>query len=98
MSYTNTQLLHAALGGGNGGINIASGVDTAAYDYIIVESGVTLTVLKDDDDNNLLTSKNISGVAFTAERLLGAGEGHTFKKLTFTGGLVWGYTFPTKQI
>ena len=32
-------------GGGNGGVNVASGVTTAAYDLIVVEDGVTTLII-----------------------------------------------------
>jgi hypothetical protein len=56
----NSQFLHGMLGGKNGGVNIASGVTTGDYDFIIVESGVTFTVLADNTATpvNLLTGKN----------------------------------------
>lgn len=95
---TTDQILHSMIGGKNGGVNIASGVTNAAYDYIIAESGVTFTVMENEAAADLLTAKNLTGVALASERILGAGEGHTFKKLTFTGGLVWGYTFPSSTI
>ena len=57
-------------GGKNGGKNIASPLTDGAYDFIIVESGVTITVFEDSAATNLLTAKNLSGVAFTADRLL----------------------------
>ena len=79
-------------GGKNGGKNIASPLTDGAYDFIIVESGVTITVFEDSAATNLLTAKNLSGVAFTSERLLSSGTGKTIKKLTFSGGLIWGYT------
>jgi len=44
---------------------------------------------------NLLTGKNLTGVALTAERILSAGTGYKIKTLTFSGGLVWGYTLET---
>lgn len=95
---TLNQYAHAMLGGGNGGVNVASGVDSAAYAFIIVEAGVTLTVFEDNDGTNLLTGKNLTGVEFTNDRILAASEGHTIKKLTFSGGLVWGYTFGTSNV
>jgi hypothetical protein len=91
----NIHYLQSYIGGKNGGINITSGVATATYNYIIVESGVTFTVLEDNLANDLLTDKNLIGLAFVSERLLSAGTGKTIKKLTFTGGLVWGYTIET---
>jgi hypothetical protein len=94
----NIHFLQAMFGGKNGGVNIASGTDDATYNYIIAESGVTFTVLTDDEDTDLLTAKNLSAVALTAERILSAGTGHTIKALTFSGGLVWGYTFETSTI
>lgn len=90
---TNIQFLHAMFGGANGGVNISSPLTTGAYDFIIAESGVTFTVMEDDSATDLLTAKNLSAVALTSERILSAGTGHTVKKLTFSGGLVWGYTF-----
>ena len=89
---TNIQFLHAMFGGGNGGVNIASPLTAGTYDYIIAESGVTFTVMEDNAAVNLLTSKNLSSVTFTNDRILSAGTGKTIKKLTFSGGLVWGYT------
>jgi hypothetical protein len=88
----NIEVFHGMLGGKNGGVNVVSTVANAAYDYIIVESGVTLSVFEDSAGGNLLTGKNLTGVAFTADRILSAGTGLTIKKLTFAGGLVWGYT------
>ena len=41
----NTSFLHAMFGGKNGGANLTSGAATGEYDFIIVESGVTLSVL-----------------------------------------------------
>ena len=37
-------------GGKNGGKNIASPLTDGAYDFIIVESGVTITVFEDSAD------------------------------------------------
>jgi hypothetical protein len=85
-------------GGKNGGVNISSPLVDGVYDFIIVEQGVTFTVMEDDEANNLLTTKNLSAVEFASERLLSAGTGNTIKKLTFTGGLVWGYTLETSTI
>ena len=79
-------------GGKNGGKNIASPLTDGAYDFIIVEPGVTITVFEDSAATNLLTAKNLSGVPFASERLLSSGTGKTIKKLTFSGGLIWGYT------
>ena len=59
-----------------------------AYDFIIVEPGVTITVFEDSAATNLLTAKNLSGVPFASERLLSSGTGKTIKKLTFSGGLI----------
>jgi hypothetical protein len=85
-------------GGKNGGVNIASPLTTGAYDFIIVEDGVTFTVMEDNAAVDLLTAKNLSGVAFVNERILSAGTGKTIKKLTFSGGLVWGYTLESSTI
>ena len=76
----------------NGGKNIASPLTDGAYDFIIVESGVTITVFEDPAATDLLTAKNLSGVVFASERLLNSGTGKKIKKLTFSGGLIWGYT------
>jgi len=94
----NIHFLQAMFGGKNGGVNIASPLTTGAYDYIIAESGVTFTVMEDNAATNLLTAKNLTGVALTADRILSAGTGKTVKKLTFSGGLVWGYTLETSTI
>ena len=95
---TTDQILHSMIGGGSGGVKVASGVNNAAYLYIIVEAGVTFTVLEDNAAVDQMTAKGITEFAFTAERILGAGEGKTFKKLTFSGGNVWGYTAPSSSI
>ena len=89
MAYTDLGLM---TGGSDGGVRLSTGLVTGAYNMIIVEAGVTLSVLKDEADTNLLTAKNLGSFAFTAERVLTAGEGHTIKKVSFTGGEVWGYT------
>jgi hypothetical protein len=47
---------------------------------------------------NLLTTKNLGSVAFASERILSAGTGNKIKTLTFSGGLVWGYTLETGTI
>ncbi len=47
---------------------------------------------------NLLTGKGLTGVAFTSEKILSAGTGNKVKTLTFSGGLVWGYTLETTKI
>jgi hypothetical protein len=91
----NIKFSQAMFGGANGGVNIASGTTTGVYDFIIVESGVTFTVLTDNLNANLVTGKNLTAVAFASERILSAGTGKTIKALTFTGGLVWGYTLET---
>jgi hypothetical protein len=98
MAKTHSQFFDAMLGGGNGGVNIASPCADGAYDFIMVESGVTLTVLEDSAGTDLLTAKNLAAVAFTSSIILNAGTGLKIKKLTFSGGLVWGYTFSGKQI
>jgi hypothetical protein len=85
-------------GGKDGGINISSPLTTGTYDFIIAESGVTFTVMEDNAAVDLLTAKNLSGVALTNERILSAGTGKTIKKLTFSGGLVWGYTLENSTI
>jgi hypothetical protein len=192
----NVTFLHGMFGGKNGGVNISSPCTTGDYDFIIVESGVTLTVLADaaiarvdkillrgdrgtatvvcgavsrtltfatsltasaaafvtanaaayladgilltssgstliftanvagttfsasasitnltyelaGEVNhsvanhtavNLLTGKNLGSVAFTFERILSAGTNYKIKTLTFSGGLVWGYTLETSTI
>jgi hypothetical protein len=94
----NIQVLQAMLGGANGGVNIASPLTTGAYDYIIAETGVTFTVMEDNAAVNLLTAKNLTGVALTETRILGAGTGKTVKKLTFSGGFVWGYTIESGTV
>jgi hypothetical protein len=96
----NIHFLQAFIGGKNGGVNIASPCTTGAYDYIVVESGVTFTVLADNTATpvNLLTGKNLTGVAFTSNTILSAGTGKKVKTLTFSGGLVWGYTLETSTI
>ena len=95
---TNIKFLHGMFGGKDGGINIASPLTTGTYDFIIAESGVTFTVMEDNAAVDLLTAKNLSGVALTNERILSAGTGKTIKKLTFSGGLVWGYTLENSTI
>ena len=94
----NIQVLQAMLGGANGGVNIASPLTTGTYDYIIAETGVTFTVMEDNAAVDLLTAKNLSGVALTETRILGAGSGKKVKKLTFSGGLVWGYTIASGTV
>ena len=47
---------------------------------------------EDSAATDLLTAKNLSGVVFASERLLSSGTGKKIKKLTFSGGLIWGYT------
>jgi hypothetical protein len=194
----NIKFLHGMYGGKNGGVNIASPCTTGDYDFIIVESGVTLTVLADaavarvdvihlggtkgtatilnyavsrtltvvetstltaqlatfvstnaaaylaagsvltssgtdliftanvagttftgsttftnltgnltggvelkvanHTAVNLLAAKNLGSVAFTADRILSAGTGYKVKTLTFSGGLVWGYTLETSTL
>jgi hypothetical protein len=192
----NIHYLHGMFGGKDGGINIASPLTDGAYDFIIVESGVTFTVMADaavarvdkiilrgtsgtatvlcdavsatityatsltataaafvlanaaaylaagtvltssgevliftanvagtdftgsttitnvtgtlsggastatanHTAVNLLTTKGLSAVVFTAERILSAGTGRKIKTLTFSGGLVWGYTLETSTI
>jgi hypothetical protein len=89
MAYTDLDLM---TGGTNGGVRLSSPVTTGVYDLIIVEAGVTFTVLENDAATDLLTAKNLGSFAFTAERILSAGLGHTIKKLTYSGGSVWGYT------
>ena len=83
--------LDLMVGGSQGGILLATGLTTGAYNMIIVEAGTTLSVLEDEAATNLLTAKNLTSFAFTAERVLSAGLGHTIKKVSFTGGAVWGY-------
>lgn len=94
----NITFLHSLFGGKNGGVNIASPLVDGTYDFIIAESGVTFTVMEDNAAVNLLTAKNLTGVALTADRVLSAGTGKTIKKLTFSGGLVWGYTLERSTI
>lgn len=97
-TYTATELLQAMLGGKNGGVLVTSGVTTAAYDFMIVDAGVTFTVLTNELNTDLVAAKNISGHAFTNNMFIGAGVGHTFKAITFSGGDVWGYTLGGLQI
>jgi len=98
MGKTTSQYQDAMLGGANGGVNIASPLTDGAYDFIIVESGVTLIVLEDSAAVDLLTAKNLATVAFTADRMLNSGTGLKIKKCTFSGGLIWGYTFGSSQL
>ena len=79
-------------GGSDGGVLLVSPETTGAYDIIIIEKSAILTVLEDDAATDLLAAKNLGGFTFTSERLLSAGEGHTIKKVTFTGAAIWGYT------
>ena len=95
---TSNQYYDAMLGGKNGGVNIASPCVAGAYDFIIVEKGVTITVFEDSAAANLLTVKNLGGVAFASERILNSGTGLNIKNLTFSGGLIWGYTFGNSQL
>ncbi len=60
--------------------------------------GVVLTTTANHTAVNLLTGKNLTAVALTAERILSAGTGYQIKTLTFSGGLVWGYTLETTTI
>jgi hypothetical protein len=86
------QIMGLEVGGADGGVRLSTGVTTGTYTLIIVETGVTLSVLENEAGTNLLTAKNLGSFAFTAERILTAGIGHTIKKISFTGGEVWGYT------
>jgi len=95
---TSSQYSDAMLGGSNGGVNIASPLTDGAYDFIIVESGVTITVFEDSAAVSRMTPKNLADVAFTSERILNSGTGKKIKKLTFSGGLIWGYTFGSSQL
>ena len=83
--------LDLMVGGSQGGILLATGLTTGAYNMIIVEAGTTLSVLENEAGTDLLAAKNLGSFAFTAERVLSAGLGHTIKKVSFTGGAVWGY-------
>ena len=86
------ELMDLMLGGADGGVRLTTGLTNGAYSLIIVEAGVTLSVLENEAATNLLTAKNLGSFAFTAERIISAGRGHTIKKVSFTGGSVWGYT------
>ena len=86
------QILNLMIGGSNGGVRISSPLTTGTYDYIIVEAGVIFTVFEDEAATNVLTAKNLGSYTFTFVTILSAGIGHTIKKLTFTGGSVFGYT------
>jgi hypothetical protein len=79
------------VGGKEGGVLLTTGLTGGTYVGIVVEAGTTLSVLEDELATNLLTAKNLGSFAFTAERLLTAGLGHTIKKVSFSGGAVWGY-------
>lgn len=85
------ELMDLMVGGSDGGVRLTTGLTSGAYSLIIVEVGVTLSTLEDESATNLLTAKNLGSFAFTAERILSAGRGHTIKKVSFTGGEVWGY-------
>jgi hypothetical protein len=89
MSKNNLTLM---TGGSNGGVRISSPCTTGAYDIIVVEKDVILTVLEDELATDVLAAKNLSGFTFTAVTILSAGIGHTVKKLTFSGGSIFGYT------
>lgn len=98
MGKTSSQYQDAELGGANGGVNIASPLTDGAYDFIVVEAGVTLTVFEDTAAVSRMTPKNLAGVVFTNDRILNSGTGLKIKKLTFSGGLIWGYTFGSSQL
>jgi hypothetical protein len=83
--------LDLMVGGTQGGVLLTTGLTGGDYNAIIVEAGTTLSVLENEAATNLLTAKNLGSFAFTAERFLTAGLGHTIKKISFTGGAVWGY-------
>ena len=83
--------LNLMVGGTQGGVLLATGLTGGDYNMIIVEAGTTLSVLENEAATNLLTAKNLASFAFTAERILSAGLGHTIKKVSYSGGAVWGY-------
>ena len=86
------EYLDLMIGGKDGGVRLSTGVTDGVYDLLIVEAGVTFSVLGNEGGTNLLTSKNLGSYEFTSERILSAGRGHTFKTISFTGGDVWAYT------
>lgn len=73
-----------------GQIHITS-INMDEYDFIVVESGVIFTELKDANDTDLLTLKNLSGITFGSVITLNSGTNYKIKNMIFTGGNVFGY-------
>lgn len=96
---TANQYLNGMLGGGNGGVYVASPLTTGVFDFIIVTDGVTFTVMEDDAATDLLAAKALATIALSgSDKILSAGSDHTIKKLTYSGGQVYGYTFDDTSV
>ena len=84
-----------ALTGGSltGGQIHITAVTMDEYDFIVVESGVIFTELKDSNGTDLLTLKNLSGITFGSTITLNSGTAYKIRNMIFTGGNVFGYNF-----
>jgi hypothetical protein len=91
----NIQVLQAMIGGSDGGKYYATGTANAACDYIVASAGTLFTVLTDDQDNNLLTGKALTGITLTGDKLFNAGTGRKFKAISYSAGQVYGYKIET---
>lgn len=63
------------------------------FDFIIIESGVIFTELKDANGTDLLLSKNLAGVTFGDMITFNSGTNYKIRNMTYSGGNVFGYTF-----
>lgn len=66
-------------------------IEMEEYDYILVESGVIFTELKDANGTDLLTLKNLSGITFGQGIILNSGSNYKIRNMLFSGGNVFGY-------
>lgn len=91
IKYSIADILALTGGSLTGGTIHITAIVMDEYDFIIVESGVIFTELKDANGTDLLALKNLSGVTFASQVILNSGTDYKIRNMTYSGGNVFGF-------
>jgi len=88
-----TPILQQMLGSGGSMQFIDAAVTGANFDFLVVNSAATLSVLTGTNSENLLTAYSLSGKSVAAGIVISGRNGGKITAVTPTAGSVIGYTF-----